>query len=93
MHLNTHERCGREKLDREKLSRYLKHAHLVREAPTDLNGHFRMRTTRKVDRDRTVSLNGWLYEAPVNLIGRTVTLLYNEDDLARWRCCLTGTPM
>ncbi len=90
MHLNTHERCGREKLDREKLSRYLKHAHLVREAPTDLNGHFRMRTTRKVDRDRTVSLNGWLYEAPVNLIGRTVTLLHHEDDPARVEVLLDG---
>ena len=72
------------------LARYLKHAHLVREAPKDLDDHFRMRTTRKVDRDRTVSLNGRLYEAPVNLIGRTVTLLYHEDDPARVEVLLDG---
>ncbi len=73
------------------LVRYLKHAHLVREAPKDLDDHFRMRTTRKVDRDRTVSLNGRLYEAPVNLIGRTVTLLYHEDDPVRVEVLLDGT--
>ena len=65
------------------LNRYLKHAHLVREAPKDLNDYFRLRTTRKVDRDRTVSLNGLLYEAPIPLIGKTITLLYHEGDSAR----------
>ena len=65
------------------LARYLKHAHLVREAPKDLDDYFRLRTTRKVDRDRTVSLNGALYEAPVSLIGKTITLLYHEGDSAR----------
>ena len=65
------------------LARYLKHAHLVREAPKDLDDYFRLRTARKVDRDRTVSLNGLLYEAPVPLIGKTITLLYHEGDSAR----------
>lgn len=65
------------------LNRYLKHAHLMREAPKDLDDYFRLRAQRKVDRDRTVSLGGRLYEAPVQLIGRVVTLLYHEDDPAR----------
>ena len=65
------------------LNRYLKHAHLMREAPKDLDDHFRLRVQRKVDKDRTVSLGGRLYEAPVHLIGRVVTLLYHEDDPAR----------
>jgi len=65
------------------LSRYLKHAHLLREAPKDLNDYFRLRIARKVDRDRTVSLNGRLYEAPIPLIGKTITLLYHEGDSAR----------
>jgi len=65
------------------LNRYLKHAHLMREAPKDLDDYFRLRAQRKVDRDRTVSLGGRLYEAPVHLIGRVVTLLYHEDDPAR----------
>lgn len=65
------------------LTRYLKHAHLLREAPKGLDDYFRSRVQRKVDRDRTVSLSGRLYEAPVHLIGKAVTLLYNEDDSTR----------
>lgn len=65
------------------LDRYLKHAHLLRDAPKELDDHFRARAQRKVDRDRSVSLNGRLYEAPVHLIGRVITLLYHENDPAR----------
>jgi hypothetical protein len=65
------------------LNRYLKHAHLLREAPKDLNDCFRLQTTRKVDRDRTVSLNGMLYEAPIPLIDKTITLMYHNGDSAR----------
>ena len=65
------------------LNRYLKHAHLLREAPKDLNDYFRLQTTRKVDRDRTVSLNGMLYEAPIPLIDKTITLMYHNGDSAR----------
>lgn len=38
---------------------------------------------RKVDKDRTVSLEGVLYEAPVPLVGKTVTLLYHDGDPVR----------
>jgi hypothetical protein len=55
----------------------------MREAPKDLGAYFRMRVVRKVDKDRTVSLGGRLYEAPVELIGKMVTLLYHEKDPAR----------
>ena len=72
------------------LSRYAKHLHCVREAPKDLMDHFRKRVMRKVDRDRTVSLDGRLYEAPVAMIGRTVTLLYHESDPARVELLLEG---
>ncbi len=65
------------------LKRYLKHAHLLREAPKDLHDYFRKRATRKVDKDRTVSLMGRLYEAPLHLIGKMVTLLYHDNDPAR----------
>lgn len=65
------------------LNRYLKHAHLLRSAPKDLDDYFRIRVQRKVDRDRTVSLNGRIYEAPVDLIGRVITLLFHEADPAR----------
>lgn len=72
------------------LNRYLKHAHLLREAPKDMDDYFRSRAQRKVDRDRTVSLGGRLYEAPVHLIGKVVTLLYHEDDPARVEVSLEG---
>ncbi len=72
------------------LARYLKHAHLVRVAPRDLDDYFRIRVQRKVDKDRTVSLNGRLYEAPVDLIGRMVTLLYHEADPARVEAFVEG---
>ena len=73
------------------LSRYADHLHCIREAPNDLTDHFRKRVTRKVDKDRTVSLDGRLYEAPVPLIGRTVTLLYHESDPSRVELLVNGT--
>jgi putative transposase len=73
------------------LSRYAKHLHLIREAPNNLTDHFRKRVTRKVDKDRTISLDGKLYEAPVALIGKTVTLLYHESDPARVELLFNGT--
>jgi transposase InsO family protein len=72
------------------LSRYAKHLHCIREAPKDLMDHFRKRVTRKVDKDRTVSLDGRLYEAPVEMIGKTVTLLYHESDPSRVELLLNG---
>jgi hypothetical protein len=36
-----------------------------------------------VAKDRTVALAGRLYEAPIKLIGKQITLLYHPQDLAR----------
>jgi putative transposase len=65
------------------LERYLTHLHALRAAPKDLREHFRIPARRKVDRDRSVSLNGRLYEAPTGLIGQWVTLLYHKHDYSR----------
>ncbi len=73
------------------LARYAKHLHLIREAPKQLMDHFRKRVTRKVDKNRVISLDGRLYEAPVALIGKTVTLLYHESDPARVELLVNGT--
>ncbi len=73
------------------LSRYAKHLHCVREAPKDLTDYFRKRVTRKVDKDRTVSLDGRLFEAPVAMIGLAVTLLYHESDPTRVELLYSGT--
>jgi transposase InsO family protein len=65
------------------LKRYLEHLQALRPAPRDLTDHFRIPVRRKVDKDRTVSLNGSLFEAPPGLIGQTVTLLYHKHDPRR----------
>lgn len=65
------------------LTRYMAHLSLLRSAPKDLRDYFRLPVRRKVDKDRTVTLNGKLYEAPVGLIGKTVTLLYDPRDPQR----------
>jgi hypothetical protein len=64
-------------------NRYTQHLHLLRSAPKNLSDFFRIRARRKVDRDRTVTLHGRIYEAPVELIEKNVNLLYHEDDPQR----------
>ena len=65
------------------LKRYLDHLEALRPAPADLADYFRTPARRKVDKDRTVSLGGSLFEAPAGLIGQTVTLLYHKHDPQR----------
>jgi len=65
------------------LQRYLKHVSLLRKAPTNLPEYFRFALQRKVDKDRTVSIYGRLYEAPAGLIGNSVTVLYHPSDMSR----------
>jgi len=65
------------------LKRYLEHLHSLRAAADDLREYFRIPARRKVDKDRSVSLHGRSYEAPVGLIGKWVTLLYHKHDRER----------
>lgn len=51
----------------------------IRPAPADLRRHFRTAVRRKVNRDRTVVINGRLFEAPVALIGKRIDLLYHDS--------------
>jgi putative transposase len=52
----------------------------IRKAPKNLNDHFRKAVYRTVFKDRTITLNGRLFEAPVALIGKRVLLLYHENE-------------
>lgn len=72
------------------MQRFASNIECVRPAPKDLEDHFRKVAKRTVAKDRTVSLNGRLYEAPVPLIGKQVTLLYHEHDPARVEVTLAG---
>ena len=51
----------------------------IRVSPPDLKDHFRKTARRKVAKDRTITLNGSMFEAPVSLIGRHVDVKYHED--------------
>jgi len=62
----------------------------LRPAPANLEDYFRKRARRRVANDRSISLNGNLYEAPVSLIGKQVTLLYHDHDPARIEILFEG---
>jgi transposase InsO family protein len=55
----------------------------IRKAPDDLKDHFRKAVYRTVAKDRTITLDGKLFEAPIPLIGRRVLLLYHEHEPGR----------
>jgi transposase InsO family protein len=65
------------------MKRFAEKMECIRPAPNDLEDYFRKRARRRVATDRSVSLGGRLYEAPVPLIGQQVTLLYHEHDPKR----------
>ena len=65
------------------IARYLAKVGLLRPAPKDLRDYFRVAVRRKVAKDRTITLLGRNFEAPVGLIGQSVTLLFHERDLER----------
>jgi transposase InsO family protein len=60
------------------LGRFAKHVELLRTAPAELENHFRKEVRRRVAKDRTVSVDGRLYEAPTMFIGEQIRLLYHE---------------
>ena len=62
------------------ISRFVDNIECVRSAPQNLRDHFRNVARRRVNKDRSVVLDRIMYEAPVQLIGKQVELLYHEDD-------------
>jgi transposase InsO family protein len=63
--------------------RFTDNMQCLRCAPGNLKDYFRQNARRRVAKDRTVTLKGNLFEAPVNLIGRQVELLYHAHDIKR----------
>jgi len=57
--------------------RFTAKMHCLRTAPANLKDYFRKVARRTVSKDRSITLNGRLYEAPVALIGKRVELLYH----------------
>lgn len=60
-------------------ARFAAHTECLRCAPANLRDHFRTTVRRRVFKDRTVTINGRLFEAPVGLIGKNIQLLYHTD--------------
>ena len=61
-------------------ARFTSKMECLRPAPDNLKDHFRKAARRRVAKDRTVSLGGKVFEAPVPLIGKQVTVLYHEEE-------------
>jgi len=61
--------------------RFTAHAHCLRQPPDNIKDYFRKVARRKVAKDRTVSFQGRLYQAPTALIDKQVNLLYHPDAL------------
>lgn len=59
--------------------RFTSNMECIRCAPRDLSDHFRKAVRRRVNKDRTVTVDNRLFEAPVELIGKRVELLYHEN--------------
>jgi putative transposase len=72
------------------IKRFAGNIECVRPAPKDLEDHFRKTAKRTVAKDRTIALAGRLYEAPVELIGKQISLLYHEHDPARVELIFAG---
>lgn len=72
------------------LARYASHCQCVRAAPKDLSDHFRQQARRRVAKDRTVALAGRLFEAPIALIGKQITLLYHPHERSRLEARFEG---
>jgi transposase InsO family protein len=83
-------------LDRETpLDRWAKSADEVRYHPPteDLDALFLSEAKRKVQKDRTVSLNGLVYEVDASLVGATVTLRFDPSLPGRpIQVCAPGQP-
>ncbi len=62
------------------LSRFTDKMHCLRSSPANLKDYFRKVARRTVAKDRTITLNGRLYEGPVALIGKRVELLYHATE-------------
>ncbi len=62
------------------IERFAANLQCLRAAPDNLYEYFRKVARRKVNKDRTITLNGRLFEGPVALIGKRVELLYHDSD-------------
>jgi len=61
------------------IERFAANLQCLRTAAGNLHDYFRKVARRKVNKDRSITLNGRLFEGPVALIGKRVELLYHHS--------------
>ncbi len=61
------------------LARFADNMECIRCAPCDLQDYFRTVVRRRVNKDRTIVIDRRLYEAPVELIGKRVEVLFHDE--------------
>lgn len=70
--------------------RYFSNMKCCRPAPPRLAEYFRKITTRQVKKDRSLRLDGRMFEAPVALVDRTIELRYHEESPTEVEMFLDG---
>ena len=70
--------------------RFADNMQCLRTPPDNLKDHFRAVARRTVAKDRTVTIDGRLFEAPVGLIGKRIDLLYHKAEMARVEARFNG---
>jgi transposase InsO family protein len=82
-HSRVHSSTGQSPFER-----FTSRMECLRVAPADLRDHFRKAVRRRVNNDRSVTVDKRLFEAPVELIGKQVEILYHPQspDLVEIRC-------
>lgn len=64
-------------------ARFTSRMECLRAAPSDLRDYFRKTVRRRVNKDRSVTVDKRLFEAPVALIGKQVEILYHPESPER----------
>lgn len=69
-------------------ARFTSRMECLRAAPQDLRDFFRKTVRRRVNKDRSITVDRRLFEAPVALIGKQVEVLYHPEspELVEIRC-------
>jgi transposase InsO family protein len=71
-------------------ARFTSNMACLRTAPENLKDHFRKMEKRRIANDRTLTLNGRLYEGPIALIGKRVDVLYHVHEPERIEIVFQG---
>jgi putative transposase len=71
-------------------ARFTSNMACMRTAPENLKDHFRKMEKRRIASDRTLTLNGRLYEGPIALIGKRVDVLYHVHEPERIEIVFQG---